>query len=90
MSLLIDHGESIESLRRGTRRFIAAGIVVVLALVFAILVRQGLFRPTTTLGFLADSAQDISKGMAVKIAGFRVGSVSDITLRADGKVDVGH
>ncbi len=88
MSLLIDHGESIESLRRGTRRFIAAGIVVVLALVFAILVRQGLFRPTTTLGFLADSAQDISKGMAVKIAGFRVGSVSDITLRADGKVDV--
>jgi len=88
MSLLIDHGQGIESLRRGTRHFIAAGLLAVLALIFAILVRQGLFRPTTSLGFVADSAQDITKGMAVRIAGFRVGSVAQITLRDDGKVDV--
>jgi phospholipid/cholesterol/gamma-HCH transport system substrate-binding protein len=88
MSLLSGHDQDVRALRRGTRLFIATGIVLVIALVMTILVRQGLFRPTAALGFVADSAQDISKGMPVRIAGFRVGSVANITLRADGQVDV--
>lgn len=88
MSLLTDHSQDIDLLRRGTRRFLLAGLLLLVALILAILVRQGLFRPTANLGFVADSAQDITKGMAVRIAGFRVGSVSEMTLRPDGKVDV--
>jgi len=75
--------------RCGTRRFLLFGLLAIIALIAAILVRQGLFRQTATLGFVADSAQDISKWQAVKIAGFRVGSVITVTLRRDGKVEVG-
>lgn len=89
MSLLIQQDRDAAALRRGTRLFLLAGLLAVLAIIAAILVRQGLFRQTTTLGFVADTAQDINKGMAVKVVGFRVGSVEDITLRPDGKVEVG-
>ena len=89
MSMLITQDREAEALQRGTRRFLLFGLLVVLALIVAILVRQGLFRQTATLGFVADSAQDISKGQAVRIAGFRVGSVVAVTLRPDGKVEVG-
>lgn len=88
MSLLAAHDQEMLALRRGTRRFVVLSIVLLLAVIAAILVRQGLFRPTVSLGFVASGAQDISKGMAVKIAGFRVGSVHTVTLRADGQVDV--
>lgn len=89
MSLLIEQDRDAAALRRGTRLFLLAGLLAVIAIIAAILVRQGLFRQTTTLGFVADTAQDINKGMPVKVVGFRVGSVEDITLRPDGKVEVG-
>ena len=89
MSMLIAQDREAEALRRGTRRFLVFGLLAIIALIATILVRQGLFRQTATLGFVTDSAQDISKGQAVKIAGFRVGSVVAVTLRPDGKVDVG-
>jgi ABC-type transporter Mla subunit MlaD len=89
MSMLIAQDREAEALRRGTHRFLLFGLLAIVALIAAILVRQGLFRQTATLGFVTDSAQDISKGQAVKIAGFRVGSVVAVTLRPDGKVDVG-
>jgi ABC-type transporter Mla subunit MlaD len=89
MSMLIAQDREAEALRRGTRRFLLFGLLAVLAVITAILVRQGLFRQTATLGFVTDSAQDISKGLAVKIAGFRVGSVVGVTLRPDGMVEVG-
>lgn len=89
MSMLIAQDREAEALQRGTRRFLLFGLLAVLAVIAAILVRQGLFRQTATLGFVTDSAQDISKGQAVRIAGFRVGSVAAVTLRPDGKVEVG-
>lgn len=88
MSLLVKHEQELLALRRGTRRFVVLSILLLLAVIAAILVHQGLFRPTVTLRFVAPSAQDISKGMAVKIAGFRVGGVNTVTLRTDGQVDV--
>ncbi|MCX7180765.1 MAG: MlaD family protein, partial [Proteobacteria bacterium] len=87
--MLIAQDREAEALQRGTRRFVLFGLLAVLAVIAAILVRQGLFRQTATLGFVTDSAQDISKGQAVRIAGFRVGSVVAVTLRPDGKVEVG-
>ena len=88
MSMLIAQDREAEALQRGTRRFLLFGLLAVIAVIAAILVRQGLFRQTATLGFVTDSAQDISKGQAVKIAGFRVGSAVGVTLRPDGQVEV--
>jgi len=86
--MLIDHDLNAKDLRRGTRWFLFAGLLIGASLATTILVRQGMFRQTASLGFVANSAQDISKGQSVKIAGFRVGSVDEITLQPDGSVAV--
>jgi phospholipid/cholesterol/gamma-HCH transport system substrate-binding protein len=88
MSILIEQDSDVALLHRGTRRFLLIGLLATVLIVAAIFLRQGLFRQTAALGFVTDSAQDISKGQSVKIAGFRVGSVETVTLRADGKVEV--
>ena len=88
MSLLSQHDSDAAALRRGTRRFLFFAALAMLALVAAIVVRQGLFRQTTSYSFVADSAQDIAKGQAVRIAGFRVGAVADVSLKDDGQVAV--
>jgi phospholipid/cholesterol/gamma-HCH transport system substrate-binding protein len=88
MSILIDQDSDVALLHRGTRRFLLVGILATLLIVSAIFLRQGLFRQTATLSFVAESALDISKGQSVKIAGFRVGSVETVTLRGDGQVEV--
>jgi phospholipid/cholesterol/gamma-HCH transport system substrate-binding protein len=88
MSLLTQYDADARSVRRVTRRFLIIAILVTLALVVAIFVRQGLLRQTVSFSFVADSAQDIAKGQAVRIAGFRVGSVTEVNLRDDGSVAV--
>lgn len=88
MSLLTEHDSDAAALRRGTRRFLLFALLVTLALIAAIVVRQGLFRQTTIYSFVANSAQDIVKGQAVRIAGFRVGSVAEVRLQDDGQVAV--
>jgi phospholipid/cholesterol/gamma-HCH transport system substrate-binding protein len=88
MSILIEQDSDVALLHRGTRRFLLVSLLAIVVVVAAIFLRQGLFRQTAVLGFVAESAQDISKGQSVKIAGFRVGSVDTVTLRADGKVEV--
>ena len=88
MSILIEQDSEVALLHRGTRRFLLAGLLATLAIVTAIFVRQGLLRQTAVLNFVTESAQDISKGQSVKIAGFKVGAVDEVTLRADGRVEV--
>ena len=88
MSLLTQHDSDTDALRRGTRRFLLFAALVTLALLAAIVVRQGMFRQTTNYSFVANSAQDIVKGQAVKIAGFRVGSVAAVSLKDNGQVVV--
>jgi len=88
MSLLIQHDSDAASLRRGTHRFLFVAALAILALIAAIVVRQGLFRQTTNYSFVTNSAQDIVKGQAVRIAGFRVGAVADVSLKDDGQVVV--
>ncbi|MBI5899313.1 MAG: MCE family protein [Rhodocyclales bacterium] len=89
MSLLTQYDADTAAVRRGTRRFLILASLLTLAVVAAIFVRQGLLRQTVSYGFVTDSAQDIAKGQAVRIAGFRVGSVSEVSLRDDGSVAVG-
>jgi phospholipid/cholesterol/gamma-HCH transport system substrate-binding protein len=88
MSLLTEYDADAAALRRGIRRFLVVALLATLAVVVAIVVRQGVFRQTTTYSFVANSAQDIVKGQPVRIAGFRVGSVADVSLKDDGEVVV--
>jgi phospholipid/cholesterol/gamma-HCH transport system substrate-binding protein len=88
MSLLTHYDADAAAVRRSTRRFLLLAALLTLALVIAIFVRQGVLRQTVNYGFVTDSAQDIAKGQAVRIAGFRVGSVSEVSLRDDGSVAV--
>lgn len=88
MSLLTQHDADAAALRRGIRRFLIFATLATLALAAAIVVRQGVFRQTTSYSFVANSAQDIAKGQAVRIAGFRVGSVAEVSLKDDGQVAV--
>ncbi len=89
MSLLTQYDADAGAVKRATRRFLIVAALTTLTLVAAIFVRQGLLRQTVNYSFVADSAQDIAKGQAVRIAGFRVGSVSEVSLREDGAVAVG-
>lgn len=88
MSLLTDYDSDAAMLRRAARRFLLAALLLTLALITAIVVRQGLFRQTTGYSFVTNSAQDIVKGQAVRIAGFRVGAVAEVSLKDDGQVVV--
>ncbi|MDP2825758.1 MAG: MlaD family protein [Sulfuritalea sp.] len=88
MSLLTQYDADAAALRRGIRRFLLAALLATLAIAAAIVVRQGVFRQTTSYSFVANSAQDIAKGQAVRIAGFRVGSVAEVSLKDDGHVAV--
>jgi ABC-type transporter Mla subunit MlaD len=88
MSLLTQHDSDAAELRRGSRRFLFFAALLTLALIAAIVVRQGLFRQTVGYSFVTDSAQDIAKGQPVRIAGFRVGSVGEVSLKDDGQVVV--
>ena len=86
MSLLTQYDADAAALRRGIRRFLFVAVLATLAVAAAIVVRQGVFRQTTNYSFVTNSAQDIVKGQAVRIAGFRVGSVADVSLKDDGQV----
>jgi len=88
MSLLTQYDADAEALRRGIRRFLLFAVLAMLAVAAAIAIRQGVFRQTTGYSFVTNSAQDIVKGQAVRIAGFRVGSVSEVSLKDDGHVAV--
>src|SRR5262249_58296871 len=66
-------------------------VVAALALAAAIGVlawQQGVFTRTIGVSFYAGTADGMNKGMAVKLVGFKVGSVEAITVTPDLRVKV--
>jgi phospholipid/cholesterol/gamma-HCH transport system substrate-binding protein len=51
-------------------------------------VKKGYLTPKSTVYFVADSGQDIKKGMPVKLSGFKIGTVRNFTLDKDTQVRV--
>ena len=80
MKLLADRDERFKGL------FAKVGIFVLLAVAgvaFNLLftgVKKGLFNPKSSIYFQVDSAEDLKEGMPVKLSGFKIGSVKNITL----------
>ena len=66
-------------------------VVAVVSLVLSALLlahNQGVFTPTIRAYFYAGTADGMNKGMAVKLVGFRVGSVQNISIEPDRRVKV--
>jgi phospholipid/cholesterol/gamma-HCH transport system substrate-binding protein len=88
MTLLADRDERFKGL------FVKISIFVLLALVgiafnflYAAL-RQGVFLQKTPIYFVAPSSQDIHEGMAVKLSGFKIGTVKTMTLNEMAQTQV--
>ena len=80
MKLLSNRDERFKGL------FVKVSIFVLLALagitfnlVFTS-IKKGLFNPKSSVYFFVDSAEEIKEGMPVKLSGFKIGSVDNITL----------
>lgn len=90
MTLLADRDERFKGL------FVKVAIFVLLALfgvAFNFLytgVKQGFFVHKSPVYFVAESGEGLTEGMAVKLSGFKIGAIKDITLdeRARTHVEV--
>jgi len=83
-----EHDKRFEGLNLRTGLFIALAILIVLAAVAGTLIRQGVFTQTSRLYFFSASAAGISRGMAVELSGFKIGTVEALALEPDARVKV--
>jgi phospholipid/cholesterol/gamma-HCH transport system substrate-binding protein len=67
---------------------LALGAFLAVLMALAIAMRQGVFERTARVYFMADTAAGISPGIAVRLSGIRVGSVTETALQPDLKVKV--
>ena len=88
MAILEKHDREVASLRRRAWIFVAGALLVAALMTLVLAARQGLFKQTVPLYFVAASAADINRGMPVKAVGFRIGSVGEIVLQPDASVKV--
>lgn len=73
---------------RRVRWFVAGAVLIVVAAIAFMLVQKGLFKRTTQLYCFADSAKGMVPGMAVKLNGFKVGTVGKLVMDAEGRVSM--
>ncbi len=66
--------------------FIILGIGILITTIYFLGKQKDLFAPKINLHFTTNTAFGYSEGMAVKLAGFRIGEVSKITLDEQAKV----
>jgi phospholipid/cholesterol/gamma-HCH transport system substrate-binding protein len=85
---LPNYNQRLLTIEKRTRRFLLGAIGVLLMVLLMIAVKQNYFHRSTTILFFTPNAQGLSKGMAVKFVGFRVGSVEDISMQPNATVQV--
>lgn len=75
-------------LERKIYAFLAGAIILAGAFFLATGYKQDFFTRMTTLYFFSDNATGIKPGMAIKILGFNIGEVDEITIEPNAKVRV--
>ena len=83
--------ELIGSSRRvalASRLFLAIAVLSLCASVALLAYHQGAFTRTVQLYFYAGTADGMHKGMAVKLAGFKIGFLDDIAIDNDMRIKV--
>lgn len=88
MKLFSDQDSEARALRRKVRLFLLAGLLLGAVTLLAVAARQGMFTQTIPLHFFAESAQEINKGMAVKVVGFKIGKVEEVSIEPDNRIKV--
>lgn len=73
---------------RRVRWFVAGAVLIAMAAIIFMSMQKGLFQRTTQLHSFADSAKGMVPGMAVKLNGFKVGTLGSLSMDADGRVSM--
>ena len=85
---LPNYNQRLLTIEKRTQRFLLGAIGVLLLVLLMIAVKQNYFHRSTTILFFTPNAQGLSKGMAVKFIGFKVGSVEDVSMQSNATVQV--
>jgi len=85
---LSTYNQRLQHIEKRTKRFMLGAIGVMLLVLLMIAVKQDYFHRSTPILFFTPNAQGLSKGMAVKFIGFRVGSVEDVSMQSNATVQV--
>lgn len=75
-------------LERKIGLFILAALTGIALVVALVGMQRGIFTKTYTLHFTADRGTGFSKGMPVKLSGFRIGRITDLALNEQAMVDI--
>jgi phospholipid/cholesterol/gamma-HCH transport system substrate-binding protein len=86
--MITDEDKRFKHLEKKIGIFLAAAIVGFLAILFFIGAEKDLFTPTYRLKFTTEKGTGFSRGMPVKLSGFRIGRISSIALNEKAMVDV--
>ena len=85
---LSTYNQRLQNIEQRTKRFMLGAVAVLLLVLLMIAVKQDYFHRSTPILFFTPNAQGLSKGMAVKFIGFRVGSVEDVSMQSNATVQV--
>ncbi len=88
MKLFSELDSEARNLRRKVYLFLLTAALLGLVTLIAVAARQGVFTQTIPIHFFAESAQEISKGMAVKVIGFKIGKVDQVVIEPDNRIKV--
>jgi phospholipid/cholesterol/gamma-HCH transport system substrate-binding protein len=86
MKLSTEVSRGARDITLASRIFLVVAVVSLVLAAILLAHNQGVFTPTIRAYFYAGTADGMNKGMAVKLVGFRVGSVHDISIEANRRV----
>ncbi|MFA5371597.1 MAG: MlaD family protein [Sideroxydans sp.] len=82
------YSQKLINIEKRTQRFMLGALGLMLLVLLMIGLKQDYFSRSTSIYFLTSNAQGLSKGMAVKFVGFKVGSVQEISMEPNAAVRV--
>ncbi len=85
---LPNYNQRLQVIEKRTRHFMLGAAVVMLVVLWLIAAKQDYFSRSTSIYFFTPNAQGLSKGMAVKFIGFKVGSVQEVSMQPNATVRV--
>ena len=79
---------SLRDIALASRLFLLIAVAALIAAIALLAYHQGAFTKTIRVHFQAGTAEGMNKGMAVKLVGFKVGSLERIAIGSDLRVKV--
>ena len=88
MALFQERDPRFRALARHVLLFVLAAPLLIAAVTIAVLIKQDRFKQITDVYFFAPSAYGLATGMAVKLIGFKIGTIEALSLEPDARVKV--